>query len=73
MHFVLSKGSAVGRPNQWSDLLTAVLAFYSLCICAINLYRVRIKPVEQITHSTMYKGKFVSWLRTTYKRIRCLR
>jgi len=35
MHFVLSKDSAVGRPNQWSDLLAAILAcafVLSLCI-----------------------------------------
>jgi hypothetical protein len=54
MHCVLSKGSAVGRPNQWSDVLTAILVCYSLCICAISLYGVRMKPMEQISHSIIY-------------------
>jgi len=73
MHFVLSKVSAVGRPNQWSNLLAAILACYLLCICAITLYRVRIKPMEQIIHSIMYEGKSVSCLRKIYERIRCWR
>jgi len=29
--------------------------------------------MEQITHSILYEGKFISWLRTTHKRIRCWR
>ena len=70
MHFLLSKGSAVGRRNQWSDLLAAILVCYPLCICAIGLCRVRIKRMGKITHIIINEGKFVSWLCTIYERIR---
>jgi len=62
----------MGRPNQWSDLLAAILACHPSCICASSLCRVRFKRMEKITHSIINGGKFVSWLCTIYECIgRC--